>query len=82
MPNPFYQSQNMNSMAGYRNVYNMLVNSKNPAELMNRMIQQNPNMKSIFDMVQASKNPQLMFNELCKQRGINPQEFIRQVTGQ
>lgn len=82
MPNPFFQSQNMNSMAGYRNAYNMLVSSKNPTELMMKMAQNNPNLQPILNMVQNSKNPQMLFNQLCQQRGINPQEFIRQVTGQ
>ena len=80
MPNPFYQ-ENMNaSIAPFKEAYKMLTNSKNPMELFMNMAKKNPNLQQAVAMIQAGQNPQLVFNQLCQQRGVNPQEFIRQIT--
>ena len=42
---------------------------------------QNPQMQPILQALQGGANPQQLFASLCQQRGINPQEFMRQITG-
>ena len=87
MPNPFFQSQyravnpNVNNMANYRSIYNMLTSSKNPTQLIMQMAQQNPALQPALNFIKSGQNPEVLFNQLCQQRGINPQEFINQVTG-
>jgi hypothetical protein len=78
MPNPFYtQTQ----FSNYKNIYNMLANSKNPQQLFAAMAQNNPQLKPIVNMLNQGMNPQTIFNTMCEQRGINPQEFLKNITG-
>ena len=81
MPNPFYQNQSTQQYSNFRNMYQAMVNSKNPMQLLNNLALQNPNMKPIVDMLNKGANPQQLFTSLCQQRGINPQEFLKQITG-
>ena len=87
MPNPFYQNQyravnpNTQNMSNYKNIYQALVNSKNPVQLFNTMAQNNRQLKPIADMLNKGVNPQSIFNSMCEQRGINPQEFLKNITG-
>ncbi len=74
MSNPFYQPQT--------NLYQALINSKNPIQLFNTMAQTNPQLKPIVDMLNQGISPQNIFTSLCKQRGINPNEFLKQIQGQ
>ena len=78
MANPFYQ----NSMNNYQNIYQMLINSKNPVQLFSNLAQNNPQLKPIVNMLNQGANPQTIFNSMCEQRGINPQEFLKGITGQ
>ena len=83
MPNPFFQSQyrtvnpNVNNMANNRSIYNMLMNSRNPVALFNSMAQTNPQLKPIANMLSQGMTPQTIFNSMCEQRGINPDEFMK-----
>ena len=77
MPNPFYHDVNMHVNNSYKNIYNMLVNSKNPVALFNSMAQNNPQLKPIVNMLNQGMTPQSIFNSMCEQRGINPDEFIK-----
>lgn len=77
MPNPFYTQSQFNS---YKNIYNTLVNSKNPIQLFNTMAKNNPQLKPILDMLNKGISPQSIFNSMCEQRGINPQEFLKTIT--
>lgn len=85
MPNPFYQNQyravnpNTQNMSNYKNIYQALVNSKNPVQLFNTMAQSNPQLKPIVNMLNQGMTPQNIFNSLCEQRGINPNEFLKQI---
>jgi len=88
MPNPFYQNQyrsvnpNPNNMNNYRSIYQALMNSKNPVQLFNTMAQSNPQLKPIANMLNQGMNPQSIFTSMCEQRGINPNEFLKQLQGQ
>ncbi len=82
MPNPFnVKPSNSNNFGAYRDAYKMFSQSKNPMQLFMNMASKNPNMQPIINMIQNSGNPQMVFNQLCQQRGINPQEFLKSITG-
>lgn len=84
MPNPFNinpKVTNNPNLGAYRDAYRMFSQSKNPMQLFMNMASKNPNMQPIMNMIQNGGNPQMVFNQLCQQRGINPQEFLRNITG-
>lgn len=83
MVNPFYTAsnrpmpnQNGNSVPNLKDIYKMLSTSNNPLQLFQNIAQNNPNMKPIIDLLNNGYSPKQVFDSLCKQRGINPQEFI------
>lgn len=86
MPNPFNalnpgNPMNANKMGNLRNMYQSLVNSRNPMALFQQMAYRNPSLQPIAQALGNGANPQQIFNNLCSQRGIDPQEFLRQITG-
>lgn len=51
----------------------------NPQQMIMQMAQQNPQLKQMLPLIQG-KNPQQLeevFNNLCKEKGISPDEFKR-----
>ena len=76
MPNPLLQP-NYNQM---KELYNAM-KSGNPMQMFQQMASRNPNMKPILNMLNSGANPQQVFYQICKQRGINPDEFIKNITG-
>lgn len=76
MPNPLLQP-NMNQM---KELYNAM-RSGNSMQIFQKMAQNNPNMQPILNMLNSGANPQQLFYQMCKQRGINPEEFIKNITG-
>lgn len=81
MSNPFNQSIQYNNMSNIRNIYQMFNNAKNPTEVFQRLAKNNPSLKPIMDMLNNGGNPQQIFYNLCQQRGIDPQEFLKNITG-
>ena len=81
MPNPFNQSVQYNNMANFRDIYQVLKNSSNPVQMFENMAKNNPNLQPIVNMLKNGMNPQDIFYGLCKQRGIDPQQFIKNITG-
>lgn len=77
MPNPFLQPQQTN----LQQAYNMFIQSKNPMELFKNMAKQNPQLNSVIQMLNSGSDPQQLFYSLCQQRGINPQQFLKLITG-
>lgn len=80
MPNPFNITSS-NPMMQMANIYKLLSTSSNPTQLFRQMAERNPNMKPIVDLLNQGYNPEQIFNGMCKERGINPQEFISQIKG-
>lgn len=76
-PNNPMNNSNMNY---YRSIYQMLSGNSNPMQLLNNMAKNNPNMQSIIDLLNRGANPKEIFEDMCKQRGINPNEFINGIT--
>ena len=86
MANPFnmlnpQNPYNFNSMANFRNIYQSMVNSRNPIELFSNMAKNNPQLQPIMQALNSGANPQQIFNSMCQQRGINPQDFLRSLQG-
>lgn len=86
MSNPFNALNpntpfNANSMANIRSMYQMLTQSKNPMQTFQQMAMNNPKLQPIMNMLRQGANPQQLFMDMCQQRGINPQEFLKNITG-
>ncbi len=81
MPNPFVNNVPSNNLNNIQNVYKMLMNSRDPKGLFIQLAQQNPQLRPIAQALQQGGNPQAIFNQICQQRGVNPDEFIRSITG-
>ena len=86
MSNPFNMLNpanpyNANNMSGFRSVYQSIMNSRNPTEAFIQMARGNPQLQPAIQMLQQGINPQQIFNTLCQQRGINPTEFLKNITG-
>lgn len=79
MPNPFNQVQQYNP--NLQQLYRMLTHSNNPMEIFENLAKQNPNMKAISQALKAGQNPQQLFYSLCQQRNVDPQQFLKSITG-
>jgi len=79
MPNPF-NTQNTSSTMQMQNIYKMLTQSKNPVQLFQQLASNNPNMRPVLDMLKT-KSPEEVFNYMCRQRGVDPQQFLKSITG-
>lgn len=79
MANPF-NTHNTNQNFQLKNVYKMLTQSKNPMQVFQQMAMNNPQMQPIMDMLR-NKSPEEVFNYMCRQRGIDPQQFLKSITG-
>lgn len=83
MANPFYTGNNNPNIIkttsnnnNLKDIYNILMKSKNPYDVFNNIVKNNPNMQPIVNLLEQGYSPQQVFTSLCKQRGINPQEFL------
>lgn len=80
MANPF-NTQNTNQNIQLQNIYKMLTQSNNPMQMFEQMAIRNPQMQPIMDMLRSGNSPEQIFNFLCRQKGINPQQFLKSITG-
>lgn len=67
-----------NYMQGIFQIKNMMSQMRmvqNPQMAFQQMAQQNPQMQQILQMCQG-QNPKDLFYSLCKQRGIDPEQFL------
>ena len=78
MANSLYQQLNpAQNNSHLINAFKMMRNSKNPQQLLNNMLQQNPQMKQTLDMINSSgKSPKDLFYELAKQKGVDPNSIL------
>ena len=61
----------------FGNMNNKTVNNTlNPMQLLNIYASKNPQMKPIIDKLSSGENPKTIFESLCKEKGINPNDFI------
>lgn len=45
----------------------------------NKLLQNNPQLKSVLNAVKNGANPKQMFFEMAKQKGIDPQSILSQI---
>lgn len=83
MANPFFNmgisQNNFGNMSQMKSVFNMLKGSNNVQQVINNMAMQNPQVANVINMARNSGNYEQMFRNICQQRGINPDEFLRQL---
>lgn len=84
MPNPFKQpfsgggTMPVGNLAPLKNMLSMLNGVQNPQAALNMLAQKNPQMAQVMQLVQG-KNPQEVFYELCRQKGVNPDDILNQL---
>ena len=84
MANPFNNNPspiNTYNMDNIRNMYQTLINSNNPMQVFENLASRNPNMKPILSALKNGVNPKSLFESMCKERGINPDDFIKSIQG-
>ena len=83
MANPFFMGKSsvMNgvNMQQVKQIYSMLKNSNNPTYLMNQMLSQNPQLAQAINLIKANGNYEQIFRDMCKDRGINADEFVKEI---
>lgn len=72
---------NSNRIGQMRSMFQTFQNSKNPMMLFQQMASRNPQLQPIMNMLRQGMNPNQIFENICKQRGINPQELINMIKG-
>ena len=82
MPNPFNVINSVfPNLNNIKNIYQAMSQSQNPYQMFMNLAGDNPNMQPIVNALQNGGNPQMIFNQMCQQRGINPNDFIKSITG-
>ena len=51
----------------------------NPQIMINKMLQNNPNLRPLMDMIRGGANPRDMFYSLARQKGIDPESILSQL---
>lgn len=67
-----------NNLAPLKNMMSMLQAAQNPQAALNMLAEKNPQISEVMRLVQG-RNPQEVFYEMCKQRGINPDDILNQL---
>ena len=69
-------------MNNIKNMLDAYRNARNPQQMLMNIIQQNPQMKTVVDMVNNNGgNAQNLFYVLARQRGLDPDAFIKNIFG-
>ena len=84
MANPFAQGGGPSQFAGYdmnaiRNAYASL-KSGNMQQSVIDALSRNPRMAPVMNLLRQGRNPEYLFREMARQRGIDPDAFIREIT--
>lgn len=80
MANPFKQNspKPIGNLAPLKNMINMLNATQNPQAALQMLAQKNPQMAQVMNLV-GGRNPQEVFYELCRQKGVNPDDILNQL---
>lgn len=82
MPNPFRTySPPYTPSDNIKSIYRAMSQSNNPYAMFMQLAGNNPQMQPIINAMQQGNSPRAIFNNMCQQRGINPDEFIKNITG-
>ena len=73
-------NQTKPQMQQAKQLFRQLMSMGNPQAMMNQMLMNNPNTQQAFNFIkQAGNSPQQAFVNLAKQKGIDPQEFMKEL---
>ena len=82
MANPLLQALSMASMnkgiSSMSELYRLMT-CNNPMTLFNQIAKNNPQLNECLNLINRGMNPQDLFFKLCNQRGIHPQEMMRNI---
>lgn len=67
-----------NGLAQIKQAYKFIQSAANPTAALQQAAQNNPALGQVMNLC-AGKNPEQVFYELCKMRGVNPQDVINQL---
>lgn len=67
---------NSNRIGQMKNMMSMFRSAKNPMALFQQMAMRNPQLQPILNMYKQGMNPNQILDNICRQRGINPQELM------
>ena len=83
MPNPFNLggSSSFPNLNNIKGIYQAMSQAKNPYQMFMNLAANNPQMQPIVKAMQNGGDPQQIFTSMCQQRGINPNDFIKKITG-
>ena len=74
------QNKTMQGLTQIKNMIKTVKSAGNPQMLLNQMMGQNPQLKQAMDFVNANGgDPQTVFYKLAEEKGVNPDEFIKQL---
>lgn len=83
MANPFNfgGSAGIPNLNNIKGIYQAMSQAKNPYQMFMNLAGNNPQMQPIIKAMQSGGDPQQIFTSMCQQRGINPNDFIKKITG-
>ena len=81
MSNPFNvinpaNPMNVNRIGEMKSMYQAFRNSNNPMALFEQLAYRNPKLQPILNQLKGGMNPNQLFENICKQRGIDPNQLI------
>lgn len=82
MANPFFNNFNGGNginMGQVKQIYNMLRCSNNPNQLLDQLVSRNPQMAQAVNLIKNNGNYEQVFRSMCQEKGINADEFIKQM---
>lgn len=84
MNSPFarFAQQSVNPMmARLQGMYQAIFNSGNPMAAMQNMFGNQPQFAQAMNLFRQGRNPESVFREMARQRGVDPDAFLRQLQG-
>lgn len=72
------QQNNVSNLGPIKNIMQMYKTAQNPQMLLQSLAQQNPQFAQVLNLVNG-KNPQEVFYQMCKARGVNPDDILNQL---
>ena len=81
MLNPLLNAMSANKMSPISEIYSFYRNGGNPMILLNKMAQNNPQVRNVMSMLNQGANPQQLFYCLCQQSGVDPTTILSQLNG-
>lgn len=78
MANPFKQNMPVGNLSQFKNMLNMLNAAQNPQAALNMLAQKNPQVAQVMNII-GGRNPQQVFYELCREKGVNPDDILNQL---